>query len=345
MCVLLRTAQICRCDAESRCVHTLLFFPVIYPYKTEKSLFSRPGCNVNAVDSVGWTGREWAEHMEQTAVLELLPHGSRCERPASRLDTLLPEPRRPDREKEAAALRIQARLRGKAARRQVAAEEAARAAAKAAAEEAVRAAETARKEEEEARAAEAAAELEWGDVTNAERELKRAELSGDQARIAAATEALAKELAEAEEAQEKADQEREEAEEAHRAHATLKAASEAVLATVRAAGHEDAASLGLPSDQERPSSPHQQTASLLSPSGPLQSSLREELGALRDTLGDERSRREAAERRAEVCVCACVRVCVCVCVSVSVSVSVCVSVCARVCVCRTSLSTHALVQN
>eukprot|EP01043_Picozoa_sp_COSAG02_P035640 COSAG02_NODE_2564_length_8524_cov_19.738398_5_plen_717_part_00 len=249
----------------------------------------KAGCDVNAVDSVGWTGKDWAEHMEQQAVLDVLPHDSRCERPASRLDSLLPEPRRPDREKEAATLRIQARLRGNAARRHLAAEEARRSAAKAAAE--------ARKEEEEARAAEAAAELEWGDVTKAERELKRAELSGDQARVAAAKEALAKELAEAEEAQAKADQERVEAEQAHEdanaAHASLKVASEAVLATVDTSGNEGHASL----EHEHSPSPNRRTHS--NTPSPLEVSFQEELATLRDTIADERSRREAAERRAE----------------------------------------------
>ena len=253
----------------------------------------KAGCDVNAVDSVGWTGKDWAEHMEQQAVLDVLPQNSRCERPASRLDSLLPEPRRPDREKEAASLRIQARLRGNATRRHLAAEEARRSAAKAAAE--------ARKEEEEARAAEAAAELEWGDVTKAERELKRAELSGDQARVAAAKEALAKELAEAEEAQAKADQERAEAEEAHEdakaAHATLKIASEAVLATVGTSGNEDVTTRHLSLEHEHSPSANRRTHS--NTPSPLEVSFQEELAALRDVIADERFRREAAERRAE----------------------------------------------
>jgi colicin import membrane protein len=227
-------------------------------------------------------------------VLDVLPHDSRCLRPASRLETLLPEPRRPDREKEAATLKIQARIRGNAARRHAAAEEARRSAAKAAAE--------ARKEEEEARAAEAAAELEWGDVTKAERELKRAELSGDQARVAAAKEALAKELAEAEEAQAKADQERAEAEEAHEAHedaeaASLKVASEAVLATVNASGNEGGT--GRHSSLGHEHSPSANRRMQSTSPGPLEVSLQEELAALRDTITEERTRREAAERRAE----------------------------------------------
>jgi ankyrin repeat protein len=245
------------------------------------------GCDVNALDSVGWTGKDWAEHMEQQAVLDVLPRESRCERPASRLDTLLPEPRRPDREKEAAALRIQSRLRGNAARREYAAETARREAAKAST--------AAHKEEQEARAAEAAAEAEWGDVTAAERELKRAELSGDETRIEAARQALERELAEAEEAQANADRERAEAEEAREAHehaeathASLKVASEVVLASVNGSSESD----------QPPESDHVLLQQLRHREADS-STRHEELAALREMLAEERSMRHAAEGRAE----------------------------------------------
>lgn len=261
----------------------------------------KAGCDVNAVDSVGWTGKDWAEHMEQQDVLRLLPRESRCERPASRLDTLLPEPRRPDREQELAAVKIQARLRGKAARREFDAESARRNAAAAAA--------AAHKEESEAKAAEAKAEAEWGDVTVAERELKRAELSGDEERIEEAKATLAKEVEEAEAAQAAAEKERAEAEEAHEAREEadehhMKTASEAVLATV----HSDQPAHVEQHARPLSSSPHpmelayqeRSTRAVSASSARETVALREELATLRSALEGECEMRRAAEQRADV---------------------------------------------
>jgi hypothetical protein len=81
------------------------------------------GCDVNAVDRSGWTGRDWAEHMEQRRVLSILPVGAVACRPFSTEPPA--EAVGPDsmgrgknaRDEELAATRIQARYRGHSYRR------------------------------------------------------------------------------------------------------------------------------------------------------------------------------------------------------------------------------------